>query len=166
MSQVTIKPSYGSGLQAPMDQIPYFEAVTPEGTAVNPWQFKQKNNLLALFFDSPDPVRPLLEAFSRRNDDLEWLDTKVLMFTPGAAETGNSEDPLIVLQDGDRSLAKAFGVPDSAATAILFDRFGAFYQSWRRPTAGELPVDDILKTIQLMESECPECGDRCWSGLM
>jgi len=150
------------------EQAPHFEAALLEGRTFDSWEARQRIGVLLLL---PEPGWTGHESLAARllpaRDDLEWLETQVLIAADGSAESPSLHIPphLLLAPSAGPELRGTLGLPRDGAAALLFDRYGALYAKWHAGSAAEWDIPDQLGTIRLMQSECPECGDRCWADL-
>ncbi len=150
------------------EQAPHFRATLLEGRAFDSWQARQRTSVLILL---PEPGWTGHESLAARllpaRGDIAWLETHILVAADGCPEAASLHSPphLLLAPDAGPDLRRTLGLAADGAAALLLDRHGALYAQWHAGSAAEWDIADQLATIRLMQSECPECGDRCWSDL-
>lgn len=149
--------------------IPPFELVSVKGTRINVWDYKQKKNLLVAFLHNLDCIacRDRVLSFALRYPEYKDLNTEILLVVreePRGELLKLTQDlPFPVLVDLDGTVARNYeelGPEGNPRPGVFIaDRFGSLQAAYVRELESDLPGDDeIIPTLSLIESECPECG--------
>lgn len=144
--------------------LPVFKLETIDGKTVSPIDYKEKKNMLFLFFDADcSSCIDFLDSVASRYNDYKEEETEVFAIGEGPKDQledmlGDMNYPFPILIDKDGKVKSMF--TDKTPAVFLADRFGEI----RMTFIGEhLPDQDkILDNLDLYELECPECGVPSW----
>lgn len=144
--------------------IPQFRLPDAAGRQLSTWDFKQRKNLVIFFIHSPRCARcrSKLDELADVHQKLVGLKTQPLAVTPRGPEPEHWTYPFPLLYDNGE-VARRYGLTDSAgarkAAILVADRFGALYDYRASENEQELfDADQIIASIQHIESACPECS--------
>ena len=144
-------------------QLPYFSATTVAGKKIDLWSFKQRSNLLILLQGGgPAAFEAAADELAARADEWKWQDTEVVIISRQELSGRVPADGFHSVTDPDGSLRRTLAGGATGAVLLLADKFGALYSRWQPPDGDTIDMDDVEKTVRLMQSECPECGDKGW----
>lgn len=144
-------------------QLPYFSATTGSGRKIDLWSFKQRSNLLILLQgDDTADFEAAADELAARADEWKWQDTEVILVSRKQLEGHHPADGFHSVTDAGGTLRRTLAGGSPRAVLLLADKFGALYSRWESSGGETIDVDDVEKTVRLMQSECPECGDKCW----
>jgi peroxiredoxin len=147
----------------PGDLIPYFDLSSIRGEEISWWDFKQKKNLVILFFD-PEKDVAVLKTIAQEYLRFKELNTEILAIAMGDEDEAEriSETlklPFPVLPDGGGEVASAYQVGFSPSLFVT-DRFGTLYFQKSDIREEEIPLllKETKSTLFFVESQCPECS--------
>ena len=152
------------------EQIPYFQIRTLDGQTIDPWQFKQRRNLLVYFPSLDDePLTAVLQDFGDQCEELQWHEATLLVVLQDRHEQDQALELLpdacyLRCVDSSGEVRGKFGLDAHTSAVVLADRFGAVYASWEARGADVMDVEEIMSTLKLLEAQCPECGGQGWAG--
>lgn len=147
--------------------VPDFNLRTVDDKQISVTDYKEKKNLVILFFDLHNSGDwSILAELKRRYHEFTDTNAEVLAISTGPfeemADCASSMDlPFPVLCDCDRETACAYCV--SGAMVFVADKFGELkMQSAISEENVDTLLDSALSTLELIELECPECGVTSW----
>ncbi len=146
--------------------VPTFMLQSVKGDIISPWQYKEKKNLVMLFFDprsSSDLA--ILAEFKRRYHDIADDNGEVLAIATGPPEelkecVASMDFPFPLLSDSDDRVREEYGV--SGPTIFVADKFGELKMQSAIGDDVDSIINAALSVLDLIELECPECGVASW----
>lgn len=146
--------------------VPSFELRSVEGETISPWDYKERKNLVLLFFD-PRSTRDLglLAEMKRRYHEIADENAEVLAIGSGPYEEmkeciASLGMPFKLLSDSDNQARQAYGISDTSV--FITDRFGELRMYSSVPDDIDKLMDAMVSVLDLVELECPECGVSAW----
>ena len=156
------------------DMLPEFHLPAAGGRAVQLWDYKQHKQLILLALHAPACLdcRQLLKSFAGSYAAFREEETEVLALFPAplaAVEQAQQElrlpFPLLADEGGEalRRLAPRDEAGNPSLALLVADRFGALYARYTAGTTDGLPSPDlVLRDLEYIEIQCPECGAAEW----
>lgn len=148
--------------------VPGFSLPSLDGRAIGPSSYKQRANLVMLFFDPGrcgeclDFLREAAGNYAEYRD----LETRILAICPvpesELRQQVGSDLPFPVLSDADRRVTDSYLSAmelQPAAAVFITDRYGALRDRIFVGQGEQVPREEILGWLRLIETECPECGE-------
>lgn len=145
--------------------IPAIHLLTRGAAVFDSSDFKRKKNLVLFFLTYPEPrffLQAEESAARLRAQNAELF--VILDVSLDAVEAIYRRNRLTfaILSDPKREVfSKFLSIKDGEAAAALFitDRFGdIFFQHVAFDPGGLPPFEDIAKSLEFIESQCPECS--------
>jgi peroxiredoxin len=144
--------------------LPVFELESTEGEKFSPQQFKEKENLVVVLFDTQciDCVN-FLKELADNYQDYKDEETEILAIGMGTMDElkkikHDNHLPYPLLFDKDAHIIGTYA--ESSPAVYVTDRFGEIrYASYEHFPEQQ----DVLNQLGLVELECPECGVPTWS---
>jgi len=171
----------GTGLQRPGHMIRDFELPSSAGGRVRVSSFRGRKNLLLVFPGRADAMRAFLEDAAKRSSEFATQDAVIIAVLPEArseAETSVANhaarshsaanpDTVVVLYDDSLSAYRLSGGVDQHGELIpllyLTDRFGEIASAYSAESQTAPPsVDEILRALDFLNQQCPECEPPEW----
>ena len=159
----------GAGVQRPGFMIRDFTLPSSDGSYFRMSQLRGRSNVLVVFAGPSDTMRSFLEDASRHIHEFTSLDTTIVVILPYAPEQHALARglPVLVLHDDAHTAYRLSGATDEsdllAPVIYLTDRFGEIvsaYSASNQPMPP--PIGDILRTLEFMNHQCPECEPPEW----
>lgn len=145
--------------------IPSFRLLTRGGTVFDTCEFKRKRNLVLFFSTHPSQEFLLkIEESYRDLRDQNAEVTVICVLPPEEVENIHRRNKLSfrVLADPSSEVFSKFiqtGPSEEAAALFITDRFSDLFFQYVVSGVRELPpMEDIVKSLVFIESQCPECG--------
>lgn len=146
------------------DLLPVFELKTIDGKSISPIDYKEKKNMVFLFFDAEcSSCIDFLDEVEKRYNDYKEEEAEVFAIGEGPKDhlvdvIGEMDYPFPVLIDKNGTVMSRF--TDETPAVFVTDRFGEIRMIFK----GEHLPDQqkILDNLDLYELECPECGVPTW----
>ncbi len=146
--------------------IPTFDLISIGGKKYSPWDYKEKQGLVIVFFD---PAKSSdLEALSEINSRYHEItdeNAEVLAVGSGPGEQLNEcitcmNFKFPILSDVNGEAAVVYGATESMI--YVADKFGEL--KLQAPVSGDLDATlvKVIDVLDLTELECPECGVSTW----
>ncbi len=161
----------GIGAQRPGFMIRDFTIVSKRGEDVRISSFRGRSNLAIVFPGHSDAMRVFLEDVGRHDHEFTEQDTMVVVVVPYGPEEQaipiENIPPFLVLYDKTYTVYQLSGTTDGngrpVPLACLTDRFGEIVSTYVAPSHSMLPnVAEILRTIDYVNQQCPECEPPEW----
>lgn len=160
MAQAQQKVEYGQ-------IIPAFTLPGTDGMTHSPWNYKQREHLLLLFFDSSTTAnnQTMLRVCQQRYSDLreEYCALLAISADPVITnlhiqETLHLPFPLLADPQGTVIARYTDWHPETRTFTpliVLADRYGALYQQWYATDEAEWPpMSDIMESLQYINKLC------------
>ena len=157
------------------EMLPQFRLPAAGGRAVELWDYKQHQQLVLLALHAPEcpDCRHLLETFAGCYAAFRDAETEVLGLFPAplaAVEQAQQELhlPFPLLADERGEVQRRLACWDEGGnppqpTLLVADRYGALYARYTARTADKLPSPDlVLRDLEYIAIQCPECGAAEW----
>ncbi len=143
--------------------LPPFKLPAYDGTFFSWWNIKGRKNLVILLCNGDCPDHWLFQARQLLPQLKEWeTELAVVLRTSKNEITPNpllAESSLHILFDPNGFVAD--GCELTVPKIVIADRFGAMRVAMD-VEAKSFPNEQILDWLQLIETECPECGISTW----
>lgn len=173
MSQAEI----AGGMVTPKGEIPSkghllrdFALTSASGCTIHLSDYRGRANLVLILDDGrPETARLMSDAVSRyseiKNEAAEVL--AIIRASPDVQATQQSNLPYPVLLDETGSTLRELGAADSqgrdSAAVYIADRFGEVFGAYRREAGQSVPeITEILKWLEFINAQCPECEPPEW----
>ena len=147
------------------DLLPYFSFSSMRGENIASWDFRQKKNLLIVFFIPTDYDIPLLKAIAQEYILIKELNTEILGIAMGKFReieqiSEKLKIPFSIFLDEEGEVSLAYQVQGSFPSVFVTDRFGTLYfqKIGIRREGIPLILKEIESTLSFIESQCPECS--------
>lgn len=155
--------------------VPWFELISNQDKRISVWDYKQKKNLIILFFrnsDSQSSQKYLLELNIGYKDFID-LKTEILAITSDNLKNLRkfaSRHGIFfpMLSDENGEVINRYTYKDDSdkypmPSVFITDRFGALYYQTIARDESELPSkSELLDWIEFIERQCPECPFNAW----
>jgi mycoredoxin-dependent peroxiredoxin len=175
MSQAEIaggKPTAADEVPSKGHRLRDFELMSSEGEPVRLSDYRGRSNLILILTDERREVEGLLATIGSHYEEIQNEGAEVLAIMPASREqTKTTRErlnlPFRVLSDDNRHIHRQLGAVDSedrdAAAVYITDRFGEVFAAYRTSDRQTLPpVADILKWLEFINAQCPECEAPEW----
>lgn len=146
--------------------VPDFRLESADGRVVSPMDYKEKKNLVIIFFNAQasDDLGVLAEV-GRRYHEFADANAEVLAIAAGPLEEFRMCSkalhlPFPLLSDVRREATCAYCV--AGPMVFVADRYGELKMQTDLTGMVDEKLDEALSTLELMEIECPECGVSTW----
>ncbi len=146
--------------------IPDFRLETVDGQVVSPVDYKERKNLVVIFFNDKDSNDlAMLSEVRRRYHEFADANAEVLAIANAPMSefkicSESLQLPFPTLADVRNEATCAYCV----AGTMLFvaDKFGELKMQTGLQGNVDQVLDEAVSTIELAELECPECGVPTW----
>jgi|GEM_PF-835893 len=144
--------------------IPLFHLQTKDGEVFDPSSYKRKKNLVLFFMTRPD--LDFLMRLDEAAAAIRQQNAVIAVVCPACSEVVGAlyqahRLSFAVLSDEKMEVVRQFiSFADKEVFAALFitDRYGdVFFEYVETAAAGLPPFEDIVKSLEFIESQCPEC---------
>lgn len=167
----------GTGLQRHGHMIRDFELPSSTGSRVRISSFRGSKNLLLVFPGRSDAMFAFLEDAAKRSSEFARQEAAIIAVLPEAGRAGETSranhsatnlDPrVVVLYDDSRSAYRLSGGVDQHGELIpllyVTDRFGEIASTYSADSHAAPPaIDEILRTLDFLNQQCPECEPPEW----
>ena len=145
--------------------IPAFHLPDGDGIVFDSSDLKRKKNLILFLLSDLRPgfllkIEEARVSFLARNAETCVISSAPLSQVREACKKHRLTFP--VLCDEDRKVSEKFiaaAANESFAGLFITDKFGEVFFQYLTTNAAELPaMDEIVKSLDFIESQCPECG--------
>ena len=150
------------------EMLPDFRLESAGGGMLGPQDYKEKKNLVVVFFDPAcAPCGNFLSDVAARYDNYRDTNTEILAIGEGSLDevrdaTSGRQLPFPVLADSDGHVLRKYS--DSTPAVFVADRFGEVRLVRSAEEGKHFPDQPtILSRLELIEFECPECGVPTWT---
>jgi peroxiredoxin len=140
-------------------RIPAFSLPAEDGcTVFNSDDFLRKKNLVILISLDLEKSSEYLDMLDGLYPDLKFFDAEIVAITSDEKFKKVFKN-IYLLQDSENRVAKKFA-DESLPTLFITDKFHTLFECYIDKPVGHLPSgEQIIKTIEYIESSCPECSD-------
>ncbi|MFA5038155.1 MAG: redoxin domain-containing protein [Candidatus Omnitrophota bacterium] len=127
--------------------------------------YKRKKNLVLFFLTEPDAM--FLMGLDEASAAFRQENAEIAVITPlsmAAIQEFHKKNRLgfpLLCDEGGEVTAKflALAAGEKAAALFITDRYGEIYFRYLAAQNSDLPpFEDITKSLNFIESQCPECG--------
>jgi len=146
--------------------VPDFRLESADGRVVSPMDFKEKKNLVIIFFDArqSNDLATLAEVKHRYHEFAD-ANAEVLAIAAGPLEEFRMCSkalrlPFPLLSDLRNEATCAYCV--AGPMVFVADRSGELQMQSDLAEMVDEKLDEALSTLELIEIECPECGVPTW----
>jgi peroxiredoxin len=146
-----------------------FELPSAAGRLVRLSDYRSRSNPVLVFADESAGAMQLLQNLAAQHSQIKNEEAEVLVMRSRelAAEAKQLKLPYPVLADEDGRIHRQVGAIDfeghDAAALYVTDHFGEVFGVYRTHDGQPLPgVADILKWLEFVNSQCPECEPPEW----
>lgn len=146
--------------------IPDFKLESTDGKMLSPSDFKERKNLVILFFNPRNSCElEMLAEVRRRYHEFTDNNAEVLAIASGSKEEVMEcmtalDLPFPLLHDAREEALCSYCVVES--TVFVADKFGELEMQGSLCGAVDETLDQVESTLELIELECPECGVSTW----
>jgi peroxiredoxin len=161
----------GIGVQRPGFMIRDFTLPSNPRENVRISNFRGRSNLAVVFPGHSDAMRVFLNDLKRHSREFAEQDTTVLAVAPSGPEEQailtENNSPILVLHDESHAVYWLSGATDEIGRPVplvyLTDRFGEIVSVYAGLSHSVPPsVEEILKTLEFVNHQCPECEPPEW----
>lgn len=146
--------------------VPDFRLETVEGRTISALDYKDRKNLVIVFFNPRNSGDlTILAELRRRYHELADANAEVLSIASGSTEDLCQAGkvlrlPFPLLADVRLEATCAYCV--AGAMVFVADRYGELRMQSDLSTDVDETLDEVQSTLELIEIECPECGVSTW----
>lgn len=147
--------------------VPDVPFVTVDDQSVRIADFKGRYNLLLVA--ARDPAHPLLDLLAQRQAEITERETVTIAFIASNRNEGlracqRRGWPFLAAADPDGAVTNRLGIaPGETAAVCITDRWGEVFFLSEVPGGGETTyVDELLRWLDFVEYQCPECFPSEW----
>jgi len=146
--------------------VPDFKLESTDGKVISPVDYKERKNLVILFFNPRERCDwEMLAEVRRRYHEITDDNGEVLAIASGPMEelrecVSGLMLPFPVLSDVHEEATCAYCAVESMV--FIADRFGELKMQGTMCGAVDETLDKVMSTLELIELECPECGVPTW----
>jgi peroxiredoxin len=160
------------GLQKPGYLIRDFVLTSALGVRIQISDYRGRSNLVLVFAGLVPTEVDFLQDVARRVQDFTEQDTVVIaVFQHSSQQTELlkvwAKLPFLVLLDDDGQIHRLYGAVDEhmkpSPVVYVTDRFGEIVSVYDVRSGENLPsIDEILKMLEFINHQCPECEPPEW----
>lgn len=146
--------------------IPDFKLQTTDGREVSPLDYKEKTNLVIIFFNPKNGCEvDSLKLVKDRYNEIVDNNAEVLAIASGPMDelkeyVQQFQPPFPMLSDERQQATCAYCVTE--AEVFVADKYGELEMVGPLCEKTEEVINQIVSTIEMVELECPECGVSSW----
>jgi peroxiredoxin len=163
------------GTVTPLNELPSkghrlydFELSSALGKKIHLSDYRGRSNLVLVFADDSSKTTKLLVELERQYGDIKGEDAEVLVVVrlslQRSAELKKQLKlpyPILVDEDGHAHQGVRATGRDVPAIYVT-DRFGEIFGAYRISDGGLPEVSEILKWLEFVNAQCPECESPEW----
>jgi peroxiredoxin len=126
--------------------------------------YRGRSNLI-LVFSGPRADSDLMRQLACSCDKIREQDAEWLVIRSGEAISSIEwQVPIPVFADSDQGIYRDYGLlaPDPIPAIFIADRFGELIASYLGAEVRNATTDSILKWLEFINSQCPECEPSEW----
>lgn len=144
-----------------------FALKSREGAETRLSDYRGHYNLILVFNEQPEDVHCLLRECACRYQSIREQGAELLLIVPEIALRQNEslQLPFPVLEDPDQQTASAYGLQKNTrpiSGIFVADRFGELFASYLGSEIANATYSSILKWLEFINSQCPECEPPEW----
>lgn len=143
-----------------------FVLKTTDEREVSLTDYRGRSNLIIIFNSrSTDCVALLRDLVSQRSSLREQQADVLVITPPSALRTDLPQIPFPVLSDTERTVHAEYGLQsgsDSVSGIFIADRFGELAASYVGPDVANATSASVLKWLEFINIQCPECEPPEW----
>lgn len=149
-----------------------FELGSLDGSLVRLADFRGRSALILVVADDRPETQSLLRDLGEQYEEIGGKDAEMLAIVHSSREKAAAlrralHLPCPVLLDEDGGLHRELGATDAqnrdAAAVYVTDRFGEIFALYRTAEGARLPaVSEILRQLEFISFQCPECEPPEW----
>lgn len=160
----------GIGVQHPGFMIRDFTLVSHRGEHIRISSFRGQSNLVLVFPGYSDAMKRFLEEIQRHSREFTEQGTLVVAVAPCGPEELTilieKDSPILILYDKSHEVYQRSGATENSRpvpVVYLTDRFGEIVSTYIAPAHAMPPtLAEILRTLEFMNHQCPECEPPEW----
>ena len=161
----------GHGVQRPGYMVRDFALSSSQGEDVRVSSFRGQTSLVLVFSGYSDALCAFLDEAARRRPEFSEQEAIVVVILPYAREERGvpsaNGSPILELYDDTHSVHHLSGASDGKDSLVpvvyVTDRYGEIVSTYA--VSGRLlppTVDEILRTLEFVNHQCPECEPPEW----
>lgn len=144
--------------------IPLFHLPARDGRLFDSSEFKRRKNLVIFFLSRPE--KEFFVAVEEAYALMKEQNAEAIVISPVSGDTleeihQRNRLTYWILSDGKREVFSKFiqaSPGEGVAALFITDKFGEVFFQYVAPAIKDLPpFDDIVKSLNFIESQCPEC---------
>jgi len=169
MSQAEIaggKVSPKGELPRPGYRLRDFVLKNADGHEVHLSDYRGRSNLILIFEARRGDCAALLRDLASQYVRVREEQAEVLVIAPESAVQKHSPQlPFVILSDSDRSIQAEYGLQtggEPISGIFIADRFGELTASYVGSEVANATSASILKWLEFINSQCPECEPPEW----
>lgn len=146
--------------------VPNFQLETVDGKRISPTDFKERKNLVILFFNPRNSCDlEMMAEVRHRYEEFADANAEVLAIASGPMEEVKDcmtalKLPFPLLHDAHNEAVCAYCVAESSV--FVADKYGELKMQGSLCGAVDETLDQVVSALELIELECPECGVPTW----
>jgi len=160
----------GTGVQRPGYMIRDFTLRSLRGEDVRISSFRGCANLVLVFDGQSDTMRGFLIEMAKHSREFSEQETRVVAILARGWEERSiqrsNDSPIVELYDGTLTVHHRSGATDENGCPVplvyVTDRFGEIVSTYGVPGACLPKVEEILRTLEFVNHQCPECEPPEW----
>jgi len=161
----------GTGVQRPGYMIRDFTLRSSWGEDLRMSSFRGRTNLVLVFAGQSDAMRGFLSEMAQRSREFSEQETRVVAILVRSREVRSvptsDDSPILELYDETMNVHLLSGATDENVCPVplvyVTDRFGEIVATYSAPDHALPPkVDEILRTLEFVNHQCPECEPPEW----
>jgi peroxiredoxin len=127
--------------------------------------YRGRCNLILIFNSRSTGCVALLHDLASQHSSLRGQQAEVLVITPSDLRNDLPQLPFAVLFDTERTVHGDYGLQsdsDSVSGIFIADRFGELTASYVGLEVANATSASVLKWLEFINSQCPECEPPEW----
>jgi peroxiredoxin len=149
-----------------------FELACLDGSLVRLADYRDRSAVVLVLSDERPETERLLREVAQHYEEIREKDAEILAIVHGSREEADALKrtlhlPYPVLLDEDGGLHHELGATSAqnrdAAAVCITDRFGEIFALFRTAEGAGLPeLREILRNLEFISFQCPECEPPEW----
>lgn len=149
-----------------------FELRSVDGPTVRLADYRDRSALVLILSDERPETERLLREMAQHCEEIREKEAEILAIVHGPRERAAAPErtlhlPYPVLLDEDGRLHHQLGATNAqnrdAASVCITDRFGEVFALFRTAEGAGLPeLKEILRNLEFISFQCPECEPPEW----